>query len=335
MKTIHTPLLILAIAPALSWAVTEMKLAVHDSYDLPKSVIAKFEQENDAKISVIKMGDGNAMLNRLILMKNGAPLADAVFGLDNNTAHKAKEAGILANTQPESAKMVVKLPYILAVDYGFVTLNYDKRWFAEKKLPLPKNLADLTQPQYKNLLAMPNPATSTPGLAFLMANIAGLGEEGAFQWWGAMRQNGVKITKGWSEAYNSEFTLNGGSRPIIVGYSSSPAAEVFYSEGKLKSPNMGNLFLNGGSYLQIEGAAVLNNAKQPELAAKLVRYMQSPAVQESVTTSMWVFPAVKNTKHDPIIRFASAPNNARMLPANQVNAKQKEWVERWIRTVLK
>ena len=150
-----------------------------------------------------------------------------------------------------------------------------------------------------------------------------------------MRQYWVKITSGWSKSFYTEFTLNGGSRPIIVGYATSPAAEVFYSEGKLKSPNMGNLFLRGGSYLQIEGAAVLNQAKQPEIAAKLVQYLQSPAVQDSLMTSMWVYPAVKGTKAHPIATHASTPKDAKLLPAAQVNSKQKDWVAQWTRVVLK
>ena len=317
------------------WAQTEVRLAVHDSYDLPKSVLAQFEKNNNAKVSIIKLGDGNEMLNRLILTNSKTPLADAVFGLDNNTAAKAFEAGILAVQQPKSMPTVVHVPHMLAINYGFVTLNYDKGWFANRNLPLPTSLADLAKPQYKNLFAMPNPATSTPGLAFMLANISVLGEEPAFQWWRAMRQNGVKITKGWSEAYYTEFTLNGGTRPIIVGYSTSPAAEVYYSEGKLSRPNMGNLFLNGGSYLQIEGAAVLNHAKQPELASKLVQFLQSRTVQESVTLSMWVYPAVKGTHAQPIIALAPVPQNATMLPVSRVNTKQKDWLTRWTKTVLK
>ena len=169
----------------------------------------------------------------------------------------------------------------------------------------------------------------------MLANIRAMGEEGAFNWWQKMRQNGVKITKGWSEAYYTEFTLNGGTRPIMVGYASSPAAEVFYSKGKLTTPNMGNLFLNGSSYLQIEGVAVLNHAKQPELAAKLAQYLQSSHVQEAVFTSMWVYPAVKNTRPNAAMAYASVPKDGKTLPAQQINSKQKTWIERWTKTVLR
>lgn len=331
-KTLLWLLSFLMVVPL--WAQTEVRLAVHGSFSLPKDVIAKFEQQNQAKVSVVKVGSGNELVNKLIVSRH-KPIADAVFGLDNGNIEKARKSGILAAVQPQSVATVVSLPQALAVDYGFVTINYDKNWFEEQKLALPQSLEDLTKPAYANLLAVPSPGTSTPGLAFLLANIGGLGEEKAFEWWAKMRANGVKITKGWSEAYNTEFTLNGGSRPMMVGYASSPAAEVFYSKGKLSKPNMGNLFLKGGVFRQIEGAAVLNNAREPELAAKLVQYLQSEEVQKSVSTSMWVYPAVRNTQLPAVMAHSSVPKNHWSPSNKRIADKQQVWINRWIRTVMK
>lgn len=315
-------------------AATEVRLATHDSFDLPKELISQFEQQHDAKIRIVKAGDGNELLNKLIISKR-KPIADVVYGLDNGNIAQAISENILSNTQPQSADTVVKLPNALAVDYGFIAINYDKQWFKEKNLPLPTSLADLTKPEYKNLLVSPNPATSTPAMGFFLANIAGLGEEGAFQWWQKMRQNGVKITKGWSEAYYKEFSLNGGSRPMMVGYSSSPAAEVFYSKGKLSTPRMGNLFLNGGVYLQKEGVAVLNGSQQPELATKLAQYLQSPTVQRAVPTSMWVYPAVRHTPLAPVMVHASVPKVHFAPNDKRIQQNRKAWLQRWVQTVLK
>lgn len=335
MKLLKTLLLLsLLTVPAVRAAPVEVRLAVHDSFELPKALLVRFEQEHDAKIVQVKAGDGNELLNRLILTKS-KPIADAVYGLDNGNADKARTAGILAARQPAGADTVVKLPGMLAVDYGFVALNYDKQWFAQKKLPLPKSLHDLTLPQYKDLTVVPHPGTSTPGMAFLLANIGGLGENKAFAWWAQMRRNGVKITKGWSEAYNTEFSLNGGSRPIMVGYASSPAAEVFYSKGKLSAPNMGNLFLEGGVYRQIEGAAVLKGAKVPQLAEKLVQYLHSPDVQAAVPTAMWVYPAVSGTPLPAVMKHASVPHRHWSPNDRRIADNRKTWVARWTKTVLR
>ena len=149
MKRVHFSVLTLSLFLShAAWAQTEVRLAVSESFDLPKPVIAQFEQQNDAKVSIVKLGSGNEMLNRLILSKK-SPLADAVFGLDNNSSTKAQAAGILAAQQPQSKETAVSISHVLAVDFSFVTLNYDKQWFAKNNLPLPKTLDELAQPKYR------------------------------------------------------------------------------------------------------------------------------------------------------------------------------------------
>ena len=307
--------LALLLASANLYAQTEVRLAVHKSFSLPQSVIAQFEKANDAKVSVIKAGSGNEMLNKLILSKAN-PIADAVYGLDNANIGKAKAAGILAANQPKSAPVTASLPDALAVDYAYVAINYDKKWFEQKKLPLPQTLQDLTKPEYKNLLVIPSPATSSPGLSFLLANIGSMGEEGAFKWWAQMRQNG-------------------GAYPLVVSYATSPAAEVHYSKGKYSTPPTGNLFLKGGTFRQVEGAAVLKGAKQPELAAKLVSWLQSGDVQKALPAEMWVYPAVKNTPLPKVFEFAQTPKHSDSPNRADINTKQKQWVSRWSKTVLR
>ena len=315
-------------------AQTEVRLAVHKSFSLPKDAFAAFERANDAKVSVIKAGSGNELVNKLVLSR-AQPIADAVYGLDNTTVLKAKESGILAAAQPPSAAVTAALPHAAAVDTGYIAVNYDKAWFAKNKLPLPQSLEDLAKPQYKDLLAMPNPGLSSTGLGFLLANIQGMGEKQAFDWWAKMRANGVKVTKDWSEAYYTEFSRNGGSRPLVVGYASSPAAEVHYGKGKFDTPPTGVLFLKGGVFRQVEGAAVLNGAKQPALAAKLVQYLQSAPVQKAVLTEMWVYPAVKNTPLPDVFKHARAPQHSDNPSEAAIAKNQRRWVSQWIRVVLK
>ena len=321
------------LMPAVQ-AQTEVRLAVHKSFSLPKDAFAAFERANDAKVSVIKAGSGNELVNKLVLSR-AQPIADAVYGLDNTTVLKAKEGGILAAAQPPSAAVTAALSHAAAVDTGYIAVNYDKAWFAKNKLPLPQSLEDLAKPQYKDLLAMPNPGLSSTGLGFLLANIQGMGEKQAFDWWAKMRANGVKVTTDWSEAYYPEVSRNGGSRPLVVGYASSPAAEVHYGKGKFDTPPTGVLFLKGGVFRQVEGAAVLNGAKQPALAAKLVQYLQSAPVQKAVPTEMWVYPAVKNTPLPDVFKHARAPQHSDNPSEAAIAKNQRRWVSQWIRVVLK
>lgn len=313
---------------------------VHSSFSLPKPLLAQFEAQSGLKLSIIKGGDAGEMLNKLILTR-AKPVADVVFGIDNALVAKAQAAQVLeahglpamAQTAEGTEKSLGSLA--IPVDYGFVTLNYDKAAVAKSGVALPKTLADLTQPAYRNWLVVQNPATSSPGYAFMLATIASMGEEKAYDWWAKMRANGVKVAKGWSEAYYTEFTRNGGTHPLVVSYATSPAAEVFYSKEKITESPTANLFLQGGVFRQVEGVALIKGGDQREAALKFMTFMRSPAVQEALQTSMWMFPVQSKTPRAEVMRHAAEPATFESLPADTMAEKGSQWVSRWTQVVLK
>lgn len=326
----------LVFSPAAS-AQQELRVLVHSSFSLPKPLLAQFEKDAGVKLSIIKGGDGGEMLNKLILTR-AQPIADVVFGVDNALVVKAQAANVLeAYSGPASQRpaVVALSGPVVAVDYGYVNLNYDKAWFAKNGLPLPKTLDDLAQPVYRNLLVVQNPATSSPGYAFLLATIAGLGEEAAFDWWGRMRANGVKVAKGWSEAYYTEFSRNGGSRPLVVSYASSPAAEVFYSKEKISEPPTASLFLKGGVFRQVEGVALVRGGQQAEAAGRFIEFMRSPAVQEGLQTTMWMYAAEPRTVRPEVLRHAPEPVVFDNPSPESIAQHGADWVSRWTKVVLK
>jgi thiamine transport system substrate-binding protein len=325
-----------------AWAesATPLRVLTHGSFDLPKELLAKFEKDAGVKLQIVKAGDAGEMVNKLILTKAN-PIADVVFGIDNTLAPRALGAGVIeAYSGPATEKpSAATLPSgLVPVDYGYVNLNIDKAWFAKSGLALPTSLADLTQPAYAKLLVVQNPATSSPGQAFLLATIAGLGEEGAFAWWKQMRGNGMKVVKGWSEAYYTEFSRNGGAYPIVVSYTSSPAAEVFYSKEKITESPTANLFLKGGVFRQVEGVALVKGG-EPEAkdaAGKFIEFLRSDAAQEALQTTMWVFPAVSDAPRvDVIKQHAVEPAKVDELKAAVTEAQSKGWLQRWTKPVLK
>lgn len=329
--------MLLALAGAsLSTLAAELRVLTHSSFDLPKEQLAAFEQQSGVKLSLIKGGDAGEMLNKLILTRAN-PIADVVYGIDNTLSAKALAAGVLAPTASKAGKTAAeaKLNGLVPVDYGYVTLNIDKAWFAKQKLALPTSLDDLAKPAYKDLLVVEHPATSSPGLAFLLATVGDKGEAGAFKWWAAMRDNGMKVAKGWSEAYYTDFTRNGGSRPIVVSYATSPAAEVFYSKEKLAESPTANLLLKGGTFLQVEGVALVKGGKEPQAAQAFVDFLRSEGVQKSLQTSMWMYPAVAGVAIDPVFKHAQKPAVSNRVDAQTIDAKAAGWVSRWTRVVLK
>ncbi len=313
-----------------------LTVIAHDSFNLSKTLVQGFEKREGIKVRFVKGGDAGAMVNRLILTKT-APIADAVFGIDNTLLERALKANVLEAYKPKAASTISKA-YLLdqqwritPVDYGFVALNYDKAWFEAKALALPQTLQDLTKPEYKGLLVAPNPNTSSPGLAFLLATIKTFGESGALEFWQQLRTNDVKMTPGWDAAYYTDFTRNGGARPIVVSYASSPAAEVFYSKEKLKDAPTANLLLPGSSFLQIEGVAVLKGAKNRDLAQKFVDFMLQKEVQADIPTQMWLYPTVTNVVLPDVFKFALTPTAAQIsrLEPRTIEANAKRWTNSW------
>ncbi|MDO5652991.1 MAG: thiamine ABC transporter substrate-binding protein [Brachymonas sp.] len=341
--------LALAFSATVAAQPVTLRVMTHSSFSLPKEHLAQFEKDANVRLQITKGGDAGEMLNKLILTRR-KPVADVVYGIDNTLLPRAMAAGILDNyTGPASRRKALAsmgdkadangmLAGVVPVDYGYVNLNIDKAWFANKNLPLPTSLQDLTKPTYNKLLVVQNPATSSTGQAFLLATIAGLGEQGAFNWWKAMRANGVKVAGGWSDAYYKDFSKNGGTRPIVVSYATSPAAEVFYSKEKITASPTANLFLDGAVFRQVEGVALLKggNPAAREAAAKFIEFLRTPGTQRELQTSMWMYPAEATAKHVEVLQqHAEEPKTFNTLPTAQLHANARRWLQRWNAVVLK
>ena len=175
-------------------------IMTHDSFAISEEVIKAFEAENNAKVSFIQSGDAGSMLNQAILTKD-APIADVIFGVDNTFLSRALEADIFETYQSPALSDIAdefKLDpsnRALPVDYGDVCINYDKAYFTENNLAVPQSFEDLAKPEYKSLLVMENPATSSPGLAFLLATRAHFGDD-YLDYWKTLKENGVVVVDG-------------------------------------------------------------------------------------------------------------------------------------------
>lgn len=323
---------------------TPLVLASHDSFNVSEEVVAQFERENNMKLQFLELGDAGEALNKLILSKD-APLADLFFGVDNTFLSRALKADIFESyASPLLASIPAELQLdaenrLLPVDVGYVNLNADPKWFAEKKLSLPQTLEDLIKPAYADLLVVQNPATSSPGLAFLLATISHFGEDGYLDFWKGLRQNNVLITSGWEEAYFQHFTVgSGGSgdRPLVVSYSSSPPADVLFASDGRKAPASVNLNLPGGVFRQIEFVGIVKGAKQPEAARKFVDFMLSQAFQADLPLQMFVYPVVPETPLPGLFeKFAERPTEVAPVDPAAIDANREGWIEAWTNVMLR
>ena len=330
--------------PAGDSEIPTLVVASHDSFNVSEEILAKFEADNGVKVQFLALGDAGEALNKVILSKD-APLADLFYGVDNTFLSRALDAEIF---EPYAAPALANVPQelqldpearLLPVDVGYVNLNADQKWFADHKLALPTTLEELTQPAYGGLLVLPNPATSSPGLAFLLATISHFGEDGYLDFWRALRENDVVITSGWSEAYYDYFTVGSagaGDRPLVVSYTSSPPADVLYAEDGREAPASVNVNPPGGVFRQIEFVGILQGTKQRALAEKFVDFMLSEPFQADMPLQMFVYPAVPATPlPDLFIQFAEAPADPVQLDPALIDANREAWIEAWTEVMLR
>jgi thiamine transport system substrate-binding protein len=334
--------------PAEPTATSEPKpvtltVMTHDSFAASEDVIKAFESANNVKLVFLPSGDTGAALNKAILSKE-APLADVFYGVDNTFLSRALEADLF---EPYRSPLLDAIPpefqldpqhRVTPVDYGDVCINYDKAYFAEKNLPVPQTLEDLTRPDYKGLLVVENPATSSPGLAFLLATVAHFGDPGYLDFWRALKANDVVIVPDWETAYYTNFSASSGKgpQPMVVSYGSSPPAEVIFAEKPLEEAPTASLIGPDMCFRQIEFVGILKGTKQRELAQKFVDFMLSPTFQEDMPLQMFVFPVNPQAKlPDAFVQYAQIPQQPARLDPAQIAANREKWIQAWTDLMLK
>jgi thiamine transport system substrate-binding protein len=308
----------------------------HDSFSVSEEVVESFEEANNAKVVFLQGGDAGSVLNRAILTKD-APLADVLFGVDNTFLSRALEGDIFEAYESPALGAIpdrFKLdPSHRAspVDYGDVCINYDKAYFAENDLALPEGLEDLARPEYQGLLVVENPATSSTGLAFLLATVAHFGDSFT-EYWQALQDNGVVVVDGWETAYYTNFSGSSGNgpQPLVVSYGSSPAAEVIFAETPPEDAPTASIVGPDTCFRQIEFAGILKGTRQRALAEKFVDFMLSKQFQEDVPLQMFVYPVLPEaTLPEEFTKYAQAPEQVAALSPEEIAANRDAWIQSW------
>jgi thiamine transport system substrate-binding protein len=334
--------------PAAAWASTPdrtsnttITLMTHDSFNVSKKVMREFTKKTGVTVKVLPSGDAGAAVNQAILTKDN-PLGDVFFGVDNTLLSRALDEGIfIPYRSPELANVSRDLQLdprdrVTPVDTGDVCVNFDRKYFADKKLTVPQTLDDLTKPEYKGLLVVENPATSSPGLAFLLATVSKYGPDGWRAYWEKLRDNGIKVVDGWEQAYNTEFSGSAGKGdyPLVVSYATSPPAEVVGAEKQPQEPPTGALL--DTCFRQIEFAGILKGTTHEKAAKQLVDFMLSDRFQQDMPLQMYVFPARDGTKLPSVfVKYAKVAPRPFSLPPEEIARNRDQWIDQWTSTVLR
>lgn len=315
----------------------------HDSFAVSEEVLAAFEDRHGIRVRILEAGDTGTALNKAILAR-GKPLADVIYGIDNTFLSRALDEDIL---EPYRSALLAAVPAefridpsyrALPVDFGDVCLNYHVASFGGDGPPPPADPDALIDPVYRGLTVVQNPATSSPGLAFLMATVARYGDPGYLDYWRSLVANDVLVVNDWETAYYQEFTGSAGRgpRPIVVSYGSSPPFEMLYAESPPAEPPTAAVTGPLSCFRQIEFVGILAGAENRDLAELWVDFMLSLPFQEDLPLNMFVFPVNRDAVlQKEFVDYLAVPDEPAMLDPARIAANRERWIREWTEVVLR
>ncbi len=320
------------VAPGPNGSVT---LLTYDAFVAPEALQA-FTAATGISVNVALAGDTGTMVNKALLTK-GNPEGDVMWGIDNTLLSRAVDDGLFEPYQPAdlaavNPELTALVPggEVTPVDTGDVCVNYDIAWFDDNGIAPPTDLAALTSPEYNKLLVVENPATSSPGLAFLMATVAAFPSGEWESYWTNLVANGALVVDSWDAAYFNEFTAGGGggSRPLVVSYASSPPYPMLYGDPKPAAPPTANI--DTTCFRQVEFAGVLAGTKHAPAARALVDFLITDQFQSELPESNFVYPARTGVALPQVFQQYGKPAPQPFTIAPDVIAAERDgWIEQW------
>jgi len=357
-KIIAVVLIIVVISVSvygiLTWPKPKFRVYTYDSFmawgpnpdEIDDEVFSGFEEEYGIDVQIERLQtDASGIISRLVAEKEN-PVADVVIGIDNililrEDARTVLEPYVppnleeaLENTSLDLVDALDPEHYVVPFDYGLVTLIYS---MADMNVTTHPQLANLT---FSNLAEMAsslvteNPQMSSPGLSFLLSEIAvqeKLKDVDWTDWWTQVR-NDINVQEGWSEAWSKWDSDE--SRSLLVSYGTDPAYDAYMSETE-PSTGVAPIVHNDQEYawVQIEGMGIVKGGPHPDLAREFIQYCLTGNVQSHIAVNQWMYPVNGSVELDPAFQYALHPNEINMLnnllTKNETATNLESWLDEW------
>lgn len=317
-----------------------LTVLTYDSFAVSSDLVAAFEEANNVKLQFIEAGSGGEIIARAVLTKDD-PVADVIIGFDYSQFGKVFSNDILESYESPELNNISEIYKLdpenraLPFNFGEICINYDKQYFAENDIEIPTSLDDLLKPEYNGLLVTQDPSASNTGIGFLITTIAKYGEDGFVDYWNALIENGLVIGNSWSSTYYTNFSAasGNGEQPMVVSYTTSPAAEFIYSE--TGDAPTDSLTSDGMCYRSIEFCGILKNTKNRELAEKFIDTFIGKEWQEDLPMQMFVYPVNGQAQLPEEFELYGKPaENPVMMDPEEVSSKHDGWIRTWSEEVL-
>lgn len=338
----------------LNWPRPKFRVYTYDSFmvwgpdpeGIDEELFAAFEKEYGIEVEIERLNtDASGILSRLVAEQEN-PVADVVIGIDNililrEDAKTVLESYVppnleeaLSNTSLDLVSALDPDHYVVPFDYGLVTLIYSMADMNVTSHPQLDNLTFAGLAEMASSLVTENPQMSSPGLSFLLTEIAvqeKLEGEDWTDWWSEVKDN-IDVQEGWSEAWSKWDSDE--SRSLLVSYGTDPAYDA-YMTGEEPTTGVAPFVHNNQDYawVQIEGMGLVKGGPHPEIAKAFIQYCLSANVQSHIALNQWMYPVNGSVELDSAFEYALHPDEINMLNTlltrDEIATNLASWLDTW------
>lgn len=346
-------ILIISIYAAVTWWKPKFVVYTYSSFldwgdEGAEAVIdrafAPFEEKYGVDVEIILLEvDANGIISKLVA-ESANPVADVVIGIDNILILQEAAKSVLEPYISPSLSLInesfVNLldpeHYLTPFDFGLVTLIYSTNKINTTTHPQLENLtfADLAEAELASALVTENPHYSSPGLSFLLSQIA-VYEKILHQdwttWWEDVK-NEIDVQEGWTEAWS--VWSSDPTKHLMVSYGTDPAYSANYL-GSAPDTAVAPFFYNDLYYawMQVEGVGLVKNGPNPELGKAFIDYCFNATVQSEIPLNQWMFPVRTDLTLPSVYQYAIHPDEVnvlnQLLNSTEISTNLQDWLDLW------
>jgi len=200
------------------------------------------EKYPGVKLNIVR--DSTGVITAKLLAEKDNPQADVVWGVAATSLLVLDQENLLEPYAPVGVDRIQPLfkdsnqvPHWVGIDAWETAFIVNKVEMEKRKLAIPQSYADLTKPEYKGLITMPNPASSGTGFLTVSGLIQLEGADKAWSYMDKLNDNIAMYVHSGSKpaklAGTGEYPIgiSFGYRGIQEAKKGSPVEVVFPSEG--------------------------------------------------------------------------------------------------------
>ncbi|MBS0539620.1 MAG: putative 2-aminoethylphosphonate ABC transporter substrate-binding protein [Proteobacteria bacterium] len=303
----------LAATPALA---QRTKLTVYTALENDQLDPFKkaFEADNPT-IEIAWVRDSTGVVAAKLMAEKDNPRADIIWGLAASNVGLMASQGMLEPYTPAGAAALKPLfrsgktpDTWVGMDAYLSVVCFNTAEAAKAKKPKPESWADLTKPDYKDSIVMPNPASSGTGYLTVAAWLHVMGEEAGWKFMDALHQNIAQYIHSGSAPCVQAAK---GERLIGIGLDTRGASE------KTKGAPLELIVPKEGLGWELEATAIVKGTRNLAAAKKLADWATTKKANELYA------------KTYPIVALAGVANAPPNYPADIEKAMVKidvEWM---------